>query len=106
LTGRFNAALAEACTVFLDEALWACDRKGEQILKALVTEDTFQLERKFCDPISVKNHLGIMIASNNEWTVPVGIKGRRSCVIDVIDLKSDEFSALLIDARGLWPIAR
>jgi hypothetical protein len=25
---------------------------------------------------------------------------------DLTDLKSDEFSALLIDARGLWPIAR
>ena len=24
----------------------------------------------------------------------------------LINLKSDEFSALLIDARGLWPIAR
>lgn len=71
LTGQFNAALGDACAVFLDEALWAGDRKGEQILKALVTEDTFQLERKFCDPIAVKNRLRIMIASNNQWIVPL-----------------------------------
>ena len=83
LTGRFNAVLGEACAVFLDEALWAGDRQGEQILKALVTEDTFQLERKFCDPIPVKNCLRIMIASNNQWIVPVGTRGRRYCVIDV-----------------------
>ncbi len=90
LTGRFNAVLAEACAVFLDEALWAGDRKGEQILKALVTEDTFQLERKFCDPIPVKNRLRIMIASNNQWVVPVGTRGRRYCVLDVSDQYADE----------------
>jgi Family of unknown function (DUF5906)/Primase C terminal 2 (PriCT-2) len=90
LTGRFNAALAEACTVFLDEALWAGDRKGEQILKALVTEDTFQLERKFCDPIPVKNRLRIVIASNNQWIVPVSTRGRRYCVLDVSDQYADE----------------
>ena len=90
LTGRFNAALAEATAVFLDEALWAGDRKGEQILKALVTEDTFQLERKFCDPIPVKNRLRIMIASNNQWIVPVGTRGRRYCVLDVISQYADE----------------
>ena len=90
LVGRFNAAIAEACAVFLDEALWAGDRKGEQILKALVTEDTFQLERKFCDPIPVKNHLRIMIASNNQWIVPVGTRGRRYCVLDVSNQYADE----------------
>ena len=90
LTGRFNAVLAEACAVFLDEALWAGDRKGEQILKALITEDTFQLERKFCDPIPVKNRLRIMIASNNQWIVPVGTKGRRYVVLDVSDQYADE----------------
>ena len=65
LTGRFNAVLAETCAVFLDEALWAGDRKGEQILKALITEETFQLERKYYDPIPVKNRLRVMVASNN-----------------------------------------
>jgi|SRR5581483_8198127 len=90
LTGHFNAALADACFVFLDEALWAGDRKGEQILKALVTEDTFQLERKFCDPISVKNRLRIGIASNNDWIVPVGTRGRRNFVLHASDKYVDE----------------
>jgi hypothetical protein len=92
LTGRFNAVLAETCAVFLDEALWAGDRKGEQILKALITEDTFQLERKNYDPIPVKNRLRIMIASNNEWIVPVGTKGRRYFVLDVKDKHADQNS--------------
>ena len=92
LTGRFNAVLADTCAVFLDEALWAGDRKGEQILKALITEPTFQLERKNFDPIPVKNHLRITIASNNDWIVPVGIRGRRYCVLDVSDKYADEKS--------------
>ena len=90
LTGRFNAVLGDACAVFLDEALWAGDHKGEQILKALITEDTFQLERKFCDAIPVPNRLRIMIASNNDWIVPVGTKGRRYVVLDVSDQYADE----------------
>jgi hypothetical protein len=85
LTGRFNAVLADTCAVFLDEALWAGDRKGEQILKALITEETFQLERKNYDPIPVKNRLRLMIASNNQWIVPIGTKGRRYAVFDVND---------------------
>jgi hypothetical protein len=93
LTGRFNAVLADTCAVFLDEALWAGDRKGEQILKALITEETFQLERKNYDPIPVKNRLRLMIASNNQWIVPIGTKGRRYAVFDVNDTYADEGTA-------------
>ena len=92
LTGRFNAVLAETCAVFLDEALWAGDRKGEQILKALITEETFQLERKNYDPIPVRNCLRLMIASNNQWIVPVGVRGRRYCVLDASNKYADEKS--------------
>jgi len=92
LTGRFNAILAETCNVFLDEALWAADRKGEQILKALITEPTFQVERKNFDPIPIKNRLRITIASNNDWIVPVGIRGRRYCVLDASNKYADKKS--------------
>jgi hypothetical protein len=83
LTGRFNASLATSCVVFLDEALWAGDRKGEGVLKALITEPTFQLEAKFRDPIMVPNRLGIIVASNNDWAVPTGIGDRRWFVLNV-----------------------
>jgi Family of unknown function (DUF5906) len=85
LTGRFNAALGTASTVFLDEALWAGDKKGEGVLKALITEPQFQLEAKFRDPIMVKNVLFIMVASNNEWAIPAGTGDRRWFVLDVAD---------------------
>jgi Family of unknown function (DUF5906) len=85
LTGRFNSALGTASTVFLDEALWAGDKKGEGALKALITEPQFQVEAKFRDPIMVKNVLFIMVASNNEWAIPAGIGDRRWFVLDVAD---------------------
>ena len=55
LTGRFNASLATSCLVFLDEALWAGDKKGEGVLKALITEPRLQLEAKFRDPVMFKS---------------------------------------------------
>jgi hypothetical protein len=85
LTGRFNASIGTACAVFLDEAVWANDKKGEGTLKALITEPTFQLEAKFRDPITVENRLRIMIASNSDWAVPAGIGDRRWFVLHVAD---------------------
>jgi Family of unknown function (DUF5906) len=85
LTGRFNASLGTACTVFLDEALWAGDKKGEGVLKALITEPSFQLEAKFRDPIMVENRLRIIVASNSGWAVPAGIGDRRWFVLNVAD---------------------
>jgi hypothetical protein len=83
LTGRFNASLATSCVVFLDEALWAGDKKGEGVLKALITEPRLSLEAKFRDPIMVDNRLRIIVASNEDWVVPTGMGDRRWFILDV-----------------------
>jgi hypothetical protein len=83
LAGRFNASLGTSCAVFLDEALWAADKKGEGVLKALITEPKLQLEAKFKDPIMVENRLRIIVASNNDWIAPIGIGDRRWFILDV-----------------------
>jgi len=88
LTGRFNASIGMSCVVFLDEALWAGDKKGEGVLKALITEPSLQLEAKFRDPIRVENRLRIVVASNNDWAVPAGIGDRRWFVLNVADTYS------------------
>jgi hypothetical protein len=88
LTGRFNASIGMSCAVFLDEALWAGDRKGEGVLKALITEPSLQLEAKFRDPIRVENRLRIIVASNNDWAIPAGIGDRRWFVLYVADTYS------------------
>jgi len=83
LTGTFNALIGCACVVFLDEALWAGDKKGEGVLKALITEPSFPFQAKFRDTIMVQNRLRIFVASNNDWAVPAGIGDRRWFVLTV-----------------------
>jgi hypothetical protein len=85
LIGRFNASLANKCAIFLDEALWGGDKQTEGVLKALITEPSFQLEAKFRDPITMPNKLRIMIASNSTWFVPTGTDDRRFLILDVAD---------------------
>lgn len=96
LTGRFNASIGNSCLVFLDEALWAGDKKGEAVLKGLITEPRLQLEAKFRDPIMVDNRLRIMVASNSDWFVPVGVRDRRWFVLDVAHTYAGT------EHRGYW----
>lgn len=83
LTGPFNALIGSACAVFLDEAVWAGDKKAEGVLKALITEPSLPLQAKHRDTIMVENRLRIFVASNNDWAVPAGIGDRRWFVLNV-----------------------
>jgi hypothetical protein len=83
LVGHFNAHLKQAVVVFADEAFWAGDKAGEGALKAMVTEEHLPIEYKGKDVIYVRNHIHLLIASNNEWVVPAGMEERRFCVLDV-----------------------
>jgi hypothetical protein len=85
LVGQFNGNLGAACVVFLDEALFAANKQHEQILKALITEPTIEVEEKFLMPITVKNHLRVLISSNSDWVVPIDIDDRRFAVFDVAE---------------------
>lgn len=81
--GRFNQHLKDCLVLFADEAFWAGDKTGEGILKALITEPTIRVEPKGKDSFSVKNHVNIIMASNNDWVVPAGIDERRFLVLEV-----------------------
>jgi hypothetical protein len=100
LTGRFNANIAKSCLVFLDEAVWAGDKKTEGVLKALITEPSLSLEAKFRDPITVANRLRIIAASNNEWAVPAGIGDRRWLILKVDNSYAGTNHAAYFDALG------
>jgi hypothetical protein len=98
LTGRFNANIARSCLAFLDEAVWAGDKKSEGVLKALITEPNLSLEAKFRDPITVANRLRIIVASNNEWAVPAGIGDRRWLILNVDNSYAGTNHAVYFDA--------
>jgi hypothetical protein len=101
LTGRFNAGIGKSCLVFLDEAVWAGDKKAEGVLKALITEPSLSLEAKFRDPITVENRLRIIVASNNEWAVPAGIGDRRWLILKVGNSYAGTNHAAYFDALGI-----
>jgi hypothetical protein len=85
LTGRFNEHLQDCSLLFADEAWWPGDRAGEGTIKRNITEDTLIIEPKFIGKMTVPNCLKVIIASNNEWTVPASISARRFVVSKVSD---------------------
>lgn len=85
LTGHFNSHLKDSLLVFCDEAIWGGNKDAEGVLKAMVTEDTIMVEAKGKDAYPVKNHINIIVASNNDWVVPAGLEERRFMVLDVND---------------------
>ncbi len=73
-----------------DEAFWAGDRKAIGVLKALVTESTLQIEMKHRDAFRVKNHISIIMASNNDWVVLAALDERRFAVFDVAETRKQD----------------
>jgi hypothetical protein len=87
LTGNFNAHLADCLFLFADEVTWGGDKQGEGVLKGLITEKTIQIEPKGINCFSLRNRSKVLIASNNDWVVPVSEDERRFFVLDVSDAK-------------------
>lgn len=85
LTGRFNNHLKDALLVFCDEGIWAGDKSAEGILKGMITEEHIAIEPKGKDVFMVRNHIRLIIASNENWVVPAGMEERRFFVLDVSD---------------------
>jgi hypothetical protein len=70
LTGKFNAHLEGKLIVYSDEAFWAGDKRGESVIKSLITEDIVAIERKGFDVYQAKNRAMIIFAANNDWIIP------------------------------------
>lgn len=82
LTGKFNVHLKNVLLVFCDEGFWAGDKRAEGTLKGMITEDTFSIEPKGKDVFTVKNHLRIIVSSNEDWCVPATLDERRWFVVE------------------------
>jgi Family of unknown function (DUF5906) len=85
LTGNFNGHLRSCLFLFADESFWAGDKKGESVLKGLVTERTLAIEQKGVDVVPWPNRLHVLMAANAEWVVPASHDERRFAVFDVSD---------------------
>lgn len=87
LVGNFNGHLHDALLVFSDEAFFAGDKASEGALKAIITEPSIVIERKGRDAVVIPNRIHLMMATNHEWAVPMGLDDRRFLVVDVPDSK-------------------
>jgi hypothetical protein len=82
ITGRFNGHMGECVLLFADECFFPGNPQHEQILKVLVTERRWLIERKGIDAVLSDSCLHIILACNNDWSVPVGQDDRRYCCIE------------------------
>ncbi len=96
LTGRFNSHLQNCVCLFADVAFWTGNKEGDSVLKQLVTEPTLTYEGKGRDAVTGKNHVHIIMASNNDWVVPAGLDGeRRFAVFNVNEKRKGTGSSSL-----------
>ncbi len=103
LTGHFNAHLKDKLVVYADEAFWAGDKKAEGVLKAMITEDTIQIEMKGKDVVAFPNYIRLLISSNHDWVVPAGNEERRFFVLDVGEARMQDrayFGGILDQMNG------
>jgi len=87
LTGRFNDHLRDCLLLFADEAIKAYDKDGESRLKGLITEPTLVYEGKGKDAKTGKNRLHVVMASNEDWFVPMGLDGERRFLLQKANTK-------------------
>lgn len=92
LLGNFSGHLHDAVLVFADELSWTGNKSDAGILKALITEPTRFMEKKFADAIQVKNCTHLIFASNEIWAIPAESTDRRYCVLGVSDCKKGDHS--------------
>jgi hypothetical protein len=81
--GNFNAHLHDCLIMFVDEGFWAGDKQAEAVLKGEITETKRMIEHKGFDAKQIENYTRYIIASNSEWTTPMGMADRRFFVLDV-----------------------
>lgn len=99
LTNKFNGFLSNALFVFSDESVWAGDRAAEATLKALITEPTLQIQRKGREYVTMRNCVHLIMASNEDWVIPVRMKDRRFFVLDVMPKRSHDYYAKIFNEQ-------
>lgn len=103
---QFNWELANKVFMCADEAAFSGDRKLFSMLKAFITDRTFEFEKKFADTVRLSNYISMMMTTNENWAVPADVDDRRFCVIDVSPSRKGDksyFNALAAEMDGVGP---
>ncbi len=81
IAGRFNSILANKLLVFADEVTIRKPSESDR-LKAIISEPTFNLERKGIDAEPMPNFSRLIFASNSTQVLQAGIRERRYLVLE------------------------
>lgn len=92
LTGKFNAHLRDCAFLFADEAFFPGDRSSVGTLNRIITEPTIFVEGKGRDGVEVRNHLAVMVASNEKWVITATLDERRLVMPTVNERYAAEFT--------------
>lgn len=86
-TGKFNQHLRDVVCLFADEAVSPYDQAANSRLKGLITEPTIAVEGKGVDVVAAKNCLHVIMASNEEWFVPMSMSDERRFFVTQVNEK-------------------
>lgn len=92
LFGKFSEHLRSTVLVCVDEFSAKFARDNDGILKSLITEKSRMTEIKGGSIYSIRNHVHLMLASNDDFVVPAAVDERRYFITDVSDHKKQDHS--------------
>ncbi len=90
VSGQFNAHMRDCALFFADEAFLGGSKDAIGTLKRVITEPTLFIEGKGVDAVQWPNRLHVIVASNEDWVVPVGPDERRFVVLDVSPARRED----------------
>lgn len=106
VTGQFNGHVSGKLLLHVEEAILASDKKGESVLKSLITAPDIAIERKGIDAFMVKSRLRILMTSNEKRVIAATEDERRFFVLNVSDRRRGDrkwFSGLRAELQGSGP---
>ncbi|ECC2869872.1 integrase [Salmonella enterica subsp. enterica] len=89
ISGRFNAIMANRLLIFADEVTIRTPAEADR-LKAVISEPTFNLERKGIDAEPMPNFARLIFASNSTQVLQAGIRERRYLVLEPTPEKAQD----------------
>lgn len=90
VTGSFNAALERAYIVFMDEALFAGDRKASDALKSLVTEPVIHINEKHQPARQTHSYHRFIAATNADHLKNTDRDDRRDFALRVSEARKGD----------------
>ena len=89
IVGNFNPQAEGRLLINLNECTWAGRKSQTGILKALVTEDTMNINQKNIKTYIIDNYTNVIIFSNDDNPIEIGKNNRRYYVLDIKEQKLD-----------------